>query len=219
MTTPNAGRLGVEVWTDPQCIWCYITHPRLEAAIAAHGGEIDVVYRSFHLHPEACVEIDRDEHIRAHSGGMSAADRDRIIAQLTDLAAAEGLDHRPDLVQPTNSALALELLHHADTLGQRDVLIRRLAHAHFAEGRNIGRLDQLLQIATAAGIDTGPAEQVLTSRVHRAAVHSDTARARSLGAKGVPFYADAQGSILGGAHTTEALLYFLQGNRRPQGPG
>ena len=212
MTTPSppppAAR--VEVWTDPQCIWCYITHPRLDAAIAAYGGHVDVIHRSFQLHPDAPIDVDRDEHIRAQTNGMSTHELNRILDHLTGLAAVEGLAHRPDLVQPTNSRPALELLAHSDTLGKRDQLTRRLTQAHFAEGRNIGHHDELLTLAAEVGLDPAEAGSALTNRTHSADVDHDIANAAVLGAHGVPFYVFNGTQPLGGVHPTEDLLNALR---------
>jgi predicted DsbA family dithiol-disulfide isomerase len=212
VTSPPVAQ--VEVWTDPQCIWCYITHPRLDAAIAAYGGGVEVTYRSFQLHPEAPVDVDRDEHIRAQTNGMSTQELDRILDHLTGLAAAEGLAHRPDLVQPTNSRLALELLAHSDTLGLRDSLTRRLTRAHFAEGRNIGHLDELLTLAAEVGLDLASASSALTNRTHSADVDRDIANAAALGAQGVPFYVFNSTNALGGVQSTDELLNALRSPQR-----
>jgi predicted DsbA family dithiol-disulfide isomerase len=210
MDSSPAAPVRLEVWADPQCVWCYITQPRLHAAIAAYGGPVTVTHRSFQLHPEAPVDVDRDEHVRAQTSGMSMHERDRIIAHLTDLAAAEGLQHRPDLTQPTNSRLALELLHHADTIGKRETLTQRIGRAYFAEGRNIGHLDELLTLASDVGIDPGPAKTALTHHNYTADVDRDTATARTLGAQGVPFYLINDTNALAGTQTTEALLNALR---------
>lgn len=206
----GAPRLRVEVWSDPQCVWCYIGHPRMDAAVAAFGGDVDIIHRSFQLHPGAPVDVARDEHIRSQTGGMNAEDRDRIISRLTDLAAAEGLEHRPELIQPTNSGRALELFHFADTLGQRDALARRIARAHFAEGRNIGHRDELLYLAEDSGIDPIAVEEALGDRRFKADVERDISRARSLGAQGVPFYLVNGTRALEGSHSSRSFLGFLR---------
>ena len=133
MTTAVAKPVHVEIWSDPQCVWCFIAHPRFEKAVAAFDGEVEVTYRSFELRPDAPIEIDKEQQIARHAG----ANRERIDAvnaQLSELARAEGVTYRPDLTRPTNSRLALELLHHADATGDRAALTHRLFAAYFTEG-------------------------------------------------------------------------------------
>lgn len=200
----------IEVWTDPQCIWCYLTHPRLDSAIAAFDGTVEVIYRSFLLHPDAPVDVDRDEHVHASSGGMSTERREAIVSHLTDLATAEGLPHHPERTQPTNSRRALELLHHAETLGMRGPATRRLSRAYFAEGRHLGYTDELLDLARDIGIDPHAAEVALAESCHADAVDRDTARARSLGAQGVPFALIGGTHTIGGALSTSDLLKAIR---------
>lgn len=174
----------LEAWSVPQCVWCFIAHPRFVKAVAAFEGEVEVTYRSFELRPDAPVEIDKEQQTAQHAG----ANRERvdaINAQLTALAEAEGLSYRPDLSQPTNSRFALELLHQA---GQRATLTSRLFSAHFSEGCHIGRIDELLALAHEVGLDRETARAVLTERRHRKSVERDHARLRALGARGVPLY-------------------------------
>ena len=213
LTTTDPAPLLVEVWTDPQCVWCFITHPRLAAAIAAYDGEVELVHRSFILHPDAPVEVDRDAHIRAQTRDVDPTEFAQTMTRLTELAAAEGLDHRPDLTRPTNSRLALELLAYAGTVGRRDQMTSRLSRAHFVDGRHIGRVDDLVELAVEAGLDGGEVRTALTGRALADTVDKDTDEARRLGALGVPFYRAGGTELLGGVQSTKSLLALLRSAR------
>lgn len=209
MTTTRPLPIRVEIWSDPQCVWCFIAHPRFEKAVAAFNGEVEVTYRSFELRPDAPVEIDREQQVAQHAG----ANRERvdaINAQLTALADAEGLSYRPDLTQPTNSRLALELLHHAGRTGQRATLTTRLFTAYFSEGRHIGRIDELLELAHEVGLDRETARAVLMERRHKEAVEQDDARLRTLGARGVPLYVINGQWGISGAQPVQTYLDTLK---------
>lgn len=209
MTVDTETPVRVEVWSDPQCVWCYIGNPRLNKAVEQFAGAVEVVYRSFELHPEAPVDIDREEYIRQQSG-MSAAQRERILSELNTLAVTEGLTYQPDLTLPTNSHRAFELLHHADVTGHRAVLGERLSTAYFAEGRHIGHLEDLLDLAAETGLDPHAAHLALTEHHYTNAVDQDTARARALGAGGVPFYLFNGAEVLSGTQTTQAISAALE---------
>ena len=45
----------VEIWSDVVCPWCYLGKKRFERALAdfEHGDEVEVVYRSFEMDPDA----------------------------------------------------------------------------------------------------------------------------------------------------------------------
>lgn len=194
----------VDVWSDVQCIWCYISSARLRTAIQQHPGPVDVTYHSFQLTPDAPLEIDREEQIRKHGG--NSARMQQIMTQLRQLTAAEDLPYDPDRTRPTNSRMALELLHHAGTHGRRAELTERLFTAHFGEGRHIGRIDELLAIAREVGIDPDDARQALTEKRHAAGVDADIAQAHAYGARGVPFDIVNDTWRLSGAQPVEQFL-------------
>ena len=199
-TTP----IRVVVWADVQCIWCYISSARLRTAVERHLGPVEIVHHSFQLSPDAPVDIDRDAHIRSHN--MDPARMQQIKTQLAQLIAEEELPYDPDRTQPTNSHQALELLHHAGTLGKRAELTQRLFEAYFAEGRHIGHVDELLALADEIGLDRDIAATVLADRRYAAAVDSDSSQARQIGARGVPFYVINNSIGLSGAQPVEQFL-------------
>lgn len=101
LTTP----IRVDVWSDLQCIWCYISSARLRTAVDRHLGPVEVVYHSFQLSPDAPVDIDRDAHIRSHN--MDRARMQQIKTQLAQLIAGEGLplrsrQHTADQLPPVS---------------------------------------------------------------------------------------------------------------------
>lgn len=196
-TTP----IRVDVWSDVQCIWCYISSARLRTAIARHPGPVEVVHHSFQLTPDAPVEIDRDAQIRSHN--MGSERMQQIMNQLRQLTAEEGLPYDPDRTRPTNSHQALELLHHAGTFGKRAELTQRLFEAYFAEGRHLGHADELLAIAEEAGLDRSAASAALTEQRHVADVDADIRQAHQLGVRGVPFYVINNTYGLSGAQPVE----------------
>ncbi|MBF4514090.1 DsbA family oxidoreductase [Plantibacter sp. VKM Ac-2885] len=202
----------LDVWSDVQCIWCYISSARLRAAIARHLGPVEVTYHSFQVSPDAPTDIDRDAHIQSHN--VDPARMQQIMTQLRQLTAQEGLAYNPDLMQPTNSHQALELLHYAGTTNMRAELTQRLFEAHFAEGRHVGHVDELLAIAEEAGLDRDTTAAVLADGRYADAVDTDIRRAHQLGARGVPFYVIDNSYGLSGAQPTQQFLAaFEQASR------
>lgn len=209
MTTALAKPVHVEIWSDPQCVWCFIAHPRFEKAVVLFNGEVEVTYRSFELRPDAPVEIDKEQQLAQHTG----ANRERVEAvnaHLAELAHVEGASYRPDLTRPTNSHLALELLHHAQESGHRAALTHRLFAAYFTEGRHIGHLDQLVDLAEKVGLDPEEAGEVLTDRRYLEAVDQDSSQLRALGASGVPLYVINGKWGISGAQPVQTYLDALQ---------
>lgn len=200
--------IAVEIWSDVQCVWCYIASARFRGALSRFDGDVEVSYRSFELTPDAPMDVDRDEHIRTH--GMPEERMNQILAQLTALTGAEGLPYAPELTRPTNSRLALELLHHADSLGLRPALLDRLFVAYFAEGHHVGRVDDLVRLASEVGIGAAAAREALESRRFEPAVEADRRRARELGIRGVPFYVVDHRWAISGAQSSDTYLDALE---------
>jgi len=116
--------------------------------------------------------------------GREAMIRD-MQARLQQIAAAEGLP----LMQRTrtcNSRRAQELGKWAESLGRGDEFRRAVYHAYFVEGVNIGRREEVIKIAAAAGLPPTEAEAVLTARSFAPAVDADWQRAGELRITAVP---------------------------------
>ncbi|MFZ4896442.1 DsbA family oxidoreductase [Plantibacter sp. Mn2098] len=86
MRSATSNPVRVQIWSDPQCVWCFIAHPRFEKTVNAFGGEVELTYRSFELRPGIAVEIDKEQEVEHHAG----AERARI-ATMNALREAECL--------------------------------------------------------------------------------------------------------------------------------
>jgi len=74
----------------------------------------------------------------------------------------------------------------------------RLMSAYFTEGRHVGRIDDLVDLAVEVGLDAEETRQALESAVHLPDVRQDQAQARAYGIQGVPFFViDGQYGISG----------------------
>lgn len=198
----------VEIWSDVQCVWCYFGDARWQAAIEQFDGPVEVTYRSFELQPGFPVDFDAQEYLQ-QTRGMSAAAQDRAFSQLRQVAAAAGVPYEPDRIRPTNSHRALQLLHYANTVGRHEQTLTRLFTAYFAEGRHIGTIDSLVDLAVEAGLDRDETQHILDTEVFAAAVNADTAEAAALGVQGVPFAVVNNTYAVPGALDTPQLVELL----------
>jgi predicted DsbA family dithiol-disulfide isomerase len=168
----------VDVWSDIACPWCYVGKRRFEAGA-----------RAFELAPDTPVDFQGTEvdFLAGHKG--IPAERVRtMLADMTSLAAAEGLAYDYDALQHTNTVLAHELLHHARERGLQLEMVERLLSAYFTEGRHVGRVDDLVDLAAEVGLDADDARAALTSHRHLEDVRADQAQAVAYGIQGVPFF-------------------------------
>jgi predicted DsbA family dithiol-disulfide isomerase len=184
----------IDVWSDIACPWCFIGKRNLENGLAAASAEpnapqVEVTYHSFELSPDTPVDFDGDEiDFLAGHKGMPREQVAQMLEQVTGVAAQAGLEYRFDLLKHTNTVKAHELLHFAKEQGRQLELAERLMSAYFTEGRHLGREDELVALATDAGLDADAAREALQSGRFLDAVRADQAQARAYGINGVPFF-------------------------------
>ena len=186
--------LKVDVWSDLACPWCYIGTRRFAEGVrryTAAGGDrtIATEYHSFELAPDTPVDFAGGEvDFLVRHKGMPADRVRQMLAQVTDLAAAEGLAYRFDRLQHTNTRLAHQLLHLAKAHGLQAAMKERLLRAYFTEGRHIGHTDELADLGAEVGLDRDDVVAGLDAGTYAEAVQADIDRAIAYGIGAVPFY-------------------------------
>jgi predicted DsbA family dithiol-disulfide isomerase len=138
--------------------------------------------------------------------------------RMRGLMAQEGLPYG-ERTHTFNSRLAQELGAWATTQVDGEGIHEALFQAYFVEGKNIGNIDILVDIAEAVGLSRSKARQILVTRAFKDIVAADWQRAMRLGVTGVPTFA-AQGRGVVGAQPYEILerLVVLAGAQRRDGP-
>jgi predicted DsbA family dithiol-disulfide isomerase len=203
----------VEIWSDVVCPWCYIGKRRFERAVTSfgHPGEVTVTYRSFELDPNASAQRTgtHAEHL-ARKYGMTIAQAEQANQQMTQRAAADGLEFRFDLIRGGNTFDAHRLLHLAKDHGLQPEMKERLLRATFTEGLPIADQPTLVHLAAETGLPAAQVQAVLNGDAYADAVRADERQAARYGITGVPFFvADARYAV-SGAQSPEVLLEFLR---------
>ncbi len=196
--------ISIDIWSDIACPWCYIGKRNLEKGLAAVSGdddapEVTVTFHSFELSPDTPVDFDGDEvDFLAGHKGMPRPQVEQMLSHVTGVAADAGLEYRFDLLQHTNTVKAHELLHFAKAKGLQHEMEERLMSAYFTEGRHVGRIDDLVELAVEVGLDADETRVALETERYLPAVRQDQAQARAYGIQGVPFFViDGQYGISG----------------------
>jgi predicted DsbA family dithiol-disulfide isomerase len=199
--------LTVEIWSDVVCPWCYVGKRRFEKALAGfeHRDDVEVVWRSFELDPNAPAEREHSgaEHLAAKYG-MSLEQAERSNAQMTELAASEGLEYHLDRTRGGNSFDAHRLIHKAAGEGLQDAMKERLMRAYFTDGAAIGDPATLGRLADDLGVEP------LTGDEFGDAVREDEQLALRIGIQGVPFFVLGRRYGVSGAQPAELLLQALE---------
>jgi predicted DsbA family dithiol-disulfide isomerase len=196
--------ISIDIWSDIACPWCYIGKRNLEKGLEAVAGDEDapqvtVTFHSFELSPDTPVDFDGDEvdFLSGHKG-MPREQVEQMLSHVTGVAEGAGLQYRFDILQHTNTVKAHELLHFAKAQGVQHAMEERLMSAYFTEGRHVGRIDDLVDLAAEVGLEADAARHALENEHFLPAVRQDQAQARAYGIQGVPFFViDGQYGISG----------------------
>ncbi len=179
----------VDIWSDIACPWCYIGKRKFEAGVIEFGEDVEVEYHAYELAPDTPEEVEGTELQRLTEHKRIPREQAKeMIDRVVDIAATVGLDYDYDKVQPTNTIRAHELLHYAKTQGRQVDMKERLLRAYFIEGRHVGRVEDLADLAADIGLDREDALRALTAREFLPGVDADKAQAREYGIQGVPFF-------------------------------
>jgi predicted DsbA family dithiol-disulfide isomerase len=204
--------LTVEIWSDVVCPWCYIGKRRFETALQGfeHADEVTVMWRSFELDPEAPKVVEGPYADRlAAQYGMTVERATQLGLEMTERAAAEGLEFHLGRSRSGNTFDAHRLIHLAATSGHQAAAKERLLKAYFTEGRSLFDDESLTALAVEAGLEPGDVRAVLAGDDYAAAVAADIREAQALGANGVPFFVFDRRFGVSGAQPVDVFSQVL----------
>jgi predicted DsbA family dithiol-disulfide isomerase len=206
----------IDIWSDIACPWCYIGKRKFERGSAefaqlGDGREVEVEYHSFELAPDTPVDFDGTEiDFLVKHKGMPADQVQQMLDRVTGIAAETGLVYDFGILQHTNTVKAHELLHFAKAEGKQLEMTERLLKAYFTEGRHVGRVEDLADLAAEVGLDRAAVVSALESGRYTQAVREDQAAAQGYGIQGVPFFVIDGAYGVSGAQEPAAFAQVLE---------
>ncbi len=211
----NAPTIRVEIWSDIVCPWCYIGKRRFEAALDELDGEIelDVTYRPYQLDPTASPGKSQpvfEAYVKKFGGPEQAR---RLIDQVTEHAAGEGLEFRMDRALRANTLLAHRLLWLAeqpDSPVEQTALKERLLRAYFIDGVDIGDPDQLADCSAELGFERDAVIDFLESERGRDEVAAYLSQAADAGITAVPTFVINGQWAIPGAQDSDTFVNVLR---------
>lgn len=205
--------MNVEIWSDITCPFCYIGKRYFEMGLEQfpHKNQVNVVYRSFQLDPNAPKKPSFDVYtLVANKYGYSREQvkgmHDNLVAQ----AKAVGLDFRFDHALPANSLDAHRVIKFAETYGKSKAVLEQYYKAYFTNSKLISDWDTLADLAAETGIPREEILSVLDSTQYEEEVLAEGQEASRFGATGVPFFVFNRKYAVSGAQPSEAFLGALQ---------
>ena len=206
--------LNIDLVSDFVCPWCFLGAVRLDRALAelrAARPDIEprINWLPFFLNPDtpAAGEPYR-EFLEAKFGGPIKAEA--VLDKVRAVAADDGLVYAFERIQTRPNTLAAHrLMYRAQAQGQKPERIQALGHAlfaaHFQEGRDIGDLDTLADIAAACGERREAVREWLAGRGEVDKVKRMAEGVRRQGVEGVPFFILNRKMALSGAQSAAVL--------------
>lgn len=194
-----------------QCPWCYIGKRKFEDGVAQFDGDVEVEYHSFELAPDTPVEFDGSPRdYLAQAKGIAPDQVEMMLDRVTSVAAEVGLDYDYDHIHQTNTVKAHELLHFAKSRGLQLEMKERLLKAYFVDGRHVGRIPDLADLAAEVGLDRAEVVGVLEASTYLPDVKADVAQAQAYGIQGVPFFVIDGKYGVSGAQDATAFVGVLE---------
>lgn len=206
----------IDVWSDIACPWCYIGKRNLETGLRlterdGDAPRVEVTFHSYELSPDTPTDFDggEEEFLSDHKG-IPREQVQEMLDRVTTVAAQAGLEYDFDRLRHTNTVLAHQLLHAAKAEGRQPEMAERLMSAYFTEGRHVGRIDDLVDLAVEVGLDADRTRAALESEAYLPAVREDEAQAAAYGITGVPFFVVDGRYGISGAQPPEAFAQMAR---------
>ncbi|MEA1849390.1 DsbA family oxidoreductase [Chryseobacterium sp. MHB01] len=181
----------VEIWSDVMCPFCYIGKNNFEKALEKlpFKDEIEVEWKSFQLDPTLNPqEIKTTFDYFREKKGVPEVQAKQMVEQVSQMGNTAGISFNFDKAIITNTFSAHKLLHLAKKYKKANEMEEALFIAHFIEGKNVGDINTLVDIAGSLEINTDEARKVLTSEEFDNEVKHDFSEAKDHGISGVPFF-------------------------------
>lgn len=208
--------MNIDIISNVVCPWCYIGKRQIEAALALYAEQNpgadrpSIAWKPFQLNPQLPAEgMSRQEYVVQKFGAARAKD---IYARVAGVGMEYGIAFAFDkIARQPNTVAAHSLIALAGAAGQTiDGLQSRVKEAflqaYFLKGVDLTKPENLVAIATAAGLDRSAVEQCLADPKSRQAVEQEDQRARAIGVEGVPFFIFNGKLAVSGAQGPAALL-------------
>jgi predicted DsbA family dithiol-disulfide isomerase len=203
----------LEIWSDIACPWCYVGKKRIEKALAEfpHGDEVNVTFRSFELDPNAPASR-TESHVELIAGkyGRTVEEVEAMDAQLTSVAAADGIDMRLAGLRSGNTFDGHRLIHLAAEHGLQQEMKERLMHAYFSENALVSDHETLLKLGAEVGVPEAAIREMLLTERFAEEVRIDESDAAGAGISAVPCFVIDRKYGASGAQDPAVLLQFLE---------
>ena len=189
----------VVVYSDNICPFCTVGARRLKKL--QQEMDFDTEWRAFEIHPETPKEgAKTTDH-------FSEYDIDRMKKHIEHFG--RDVDMKLNGKILANSKLSLAANEFSKQSGKFSEFQDAIFKANFEEGKNIGDIDVLLDIAEEVGLARQELRRYLADEKNLRAIDESSAKAIELGITGVPSFI-LKGEMTVGAQPIEVLKKFIE---------
>ncbi|MFW9865306.1 MAG: DsbA family protein [Candidatus Thorarchaeota archaeon] len=172
--------LKVIVYSDYICPFCYIGFHRIEKLKEKYN--LDVEWQPFELHPEIPKSGIRINDLLFPRGYIEA-----VMVNVKRLAEEDGITFKTSDKLP-NSRLALMISEFARNKGKFDEFHKLVFENYWKEGKDIGDIDLLLELAGSIGLDKNEINDYIKSDEPLLRIKENTDELGRCGINGVPTF-------------------------------
>jgi predicted DsbA family dithiol-disulfide isomerase len=201
----------IDIFQDTVCPWCRIGKKNLMDALAKWTGkDVEIRYRSFQLDPTTPLEGKPFKENMESKFGDNSERMQGMLQQVTGAGAAVGVNFDFSRVERSPNTLKSHQLIVLAPEDKKQDVVDAIYQAYFEDGRDIGNVEVLLEIAKEAGIAAEGLEERLRAKEGLEQVEDDLEFARQVGITGVPFFIINDKYVLTGAQPSSTILEALE---------
>lgn len=202
----------IDIWSDYICPFCTVGERHLNLALEKFDGDVDIVWRSFQLDPDAPTEPQGSVvDYLVEKKGATPEQIEQFNDGLAQRAAAVGLEFNWRESMMANTMTAHRLGHFARSLGKGVEWDELVKLGYFTEGKNVADHDQLRAFAAEVGLPDEETERILHDpSAYADEVAQDIDLARQIGVQGVPFFVFDGKLAVSGAQPVEVFSQALE---------
>ncbi len=201
----------LDIFSDPICPWCYIGKANLDKALTDYPDHpFQIRWLPFMLNPDMPqTGMDRREYLETKFGGKAGAVK--AYAPVVEHAEKAGLEINLDAIEKTPSTInAHRLIHWSEAEGVQAAVVPALFRAYFVEGRDIGDIEVLADIADACAMDAAVVMRLMKGEEDRREIVERDAAARGMGINSVPTFIVAGQHAVPGAQPPELWVKVIE---------
>ena len=196
----------IDIISDAVCPWCFIGKKRLDKALNKYKDyKFNINWHAFQLNPTMPTNgMDRKLYLNTKFGGENRAEDIYKQIELAGLSTGIEFNFKQITIMP-NSFYAHMLIEYSKEQNLQNKITEKLFTAFFLDGKNIGDIEVLMEIAEKNNIDNFTKETLNQRKDIIENVKLSDERSRNKGVSGVPFFIINDNYAVSGAQESEVF--------------